>query len=211
MLSKFIGTAILVTSVISCGHLQRSRNSGYSPDAPSISDSKKSLDSEKDYKTAYELGINPNSEISETDANRITDRLRLKNLERTLNSKKEKEQYSRVLPWLKNDSEKIEFLSIRSLEGRHQWANDNGIWDRAKKTQEDMKEVVSSQDIAIGMQQDSVRKSWGEPQGIEVSGNPIYKNERWKYQRFVSTPDGYKKETRLVYFEGGRVVGWDTE
>jgi hypothetical protein len=61
------------------------------------------------------------------------------------------------------------------------------------------------------MPQDYVRRSWGEPVNVEISGNPIYKNERWKYQRQVSTAQGFRKETRFVYFEGGRVVGWETE
>lgn len=56
-----------------------------------------------------------------------------------------------------------------------------------------------------------VKKSWGEPVNIEVSGNPIYRNERWQYNKQVATPQGYKQEKRYVYFEGGRVVGWETE
>lgn len=74
-----------------------------------------------------------------------------------------------------------------------------------------MKSLIETQDIAVGMPQDYVKRSWGDPMSVEVSGNPIYKNERWKYQKFVSAPEGYRKETRYVYFEGGRVVGWETE
>ena len=132
-------------------------------------------------------------------------------MERSLSSKKEREQYSKILPWLKNDEEKISFLSIPSIEGRQQWINRNNIWGRSQAPQEEMKELIETQDIAVGMPQDYVRRSWGEPLSVEVSGNPIYKNERWKYQRQVSTSQGFRKETRYVYFEGGRVVGWETE
>ena len=112
---------------------------------------------------------------------------------------------------MKNDDEKIEFLSVPTIEGRQQWINRKNIWARAQAPQEDMKGLIEAQDIAVGMPQEYVRRSWGEPLSVEVSGNPIYKNERWKYQRFVSTSQGYRQETRFVYFEGGRVVGWETE
>lgn len=74
-----------------------------------------------------------------------------------------------------------------------------------------MKGLVENQDIAIGMTQDLVRKAWGEPESIDVSGNRIYKNEKWKFSRTMTLGDGFKSEKRYVYFEGGRVVGWETE
>jgi hypothetical protein len=114
------------------------------------------------------------------------------------------------LPWLKNDEEKINLLEIPSVEGRQVWINKNKIWSRAQDLKE-FDDVVESQDIAVGMPAEYVKKSWGEPVNIEVSGNPIYRNERWQYNKQVSTPQGYKQEKRYVYFEGGRVVGWETE
>lgn len=161
-------------------------------------------------KFAYELGFDPKKEISQEQKQQILDRKKLRQLERSLDSQKERLQYSKVLPWLKDDQEKIEILSIPSIEGRQVWINKNKIWSRAKNLK-DFDEVVEAQDIAIGMPQDYVRKSWGEPNNIETSGNPIYKNERWQYLKQISTPQGYKQESRLVYFEGGRVVGWETE
>lgn len=161
-------------------------------------------------KYAYELGLNPKVELKEEEKKLILDRKKLRQLERALDSQKERMQYSKVLPWLKNDQEKIEVLSIPSVEGRQVWINKNKIWSRAKDLK-NFDDVVEAQDIALGMPSDYVKKSWGEPDNIESSGNPIYKNERWQYNRQVSTPLGYKQEKRLVYFEGGRVVGWETE
>jgi hypothetical protein len=71
--------------------------------------------------------------------------------------------------------------------------------------------LMQSQDIAIGMPMDYVVKSWGDPLIREVSGNPLFKNEKWKYSRSISTQDGFKQEKRTVYFEGGKVVGWETD
>ena len=93
---------------------------------------------------------------------------------------------------------------------KKQMINKNKIWSRANDLKE-FEEVVDSQDIALGMPTEYVKKSWGEPNNVEVSGNPIYRNERWQYNKQVSTPQGYKQEKRFVYFEGGRVVGWETE
>lgn len=161
-------------------------------------------------KFAYELGFDPKKDLTQEQKQQILDRKRLRQLERSLDSQKERLQYSKVLPWLNSDQEKIAILSIPSIEGRQVWINKNKIWSRAKDLK-NFDDVVESQDIAIGMPADYVKKSWGEPTSIETSGNPIYKNERWQYLKQVSTPQGYKQETRLVYFEGGRVVGWETE
>jgi aromatic ring-cleaving dioxygenase len=161
-------------------------------------------------KYAYELGFDPKKQLTSAQKKQIADRKRLRELERSLDSQKERLQYSKVLPWLNNDQEKIDILSIPSIEGRQVWINKNKIWSRAKDLK-NFDEVVESQDIALGMPADYVKKSWGEPTNIETSGNAIYKNERWQYLKQVSTPQGYRQETRLVYFEGGRVVGWETE
>lgn len=131
--------------------------------------------------------------------------------EQNLKSKREKEQYSEILPLFKNESERIDFLSLPTLEERQEWIKSNRVWERGAENYKLYKSVVEAQDITVGMTQELVRKSWGDPQSVEVSGNPIYKNERWRYTRSVSTPEGFKKEDRLVYFEGGRVVGWETK
>lgn len=161
-------------------------------------------------KYSYELGFDPKKGLSRSQKIQIDQRKKVRALERSLDSQKERMQYSKVLPWLESDDEKIDFLSIPSIEGRQVWINKNRIWSRAKNLK-DFSDVMEAQDIAMGMPADYVKKSWGEPDGIEVSGNPIYKNERWKYLKQISTPQGYRQEKRLVYFEGGRVVGWETE
>ncbi len=198
-------------------NLARSRESGYSLSdhdssfkVTSESKQRSPIDPELK-KIAYELGIDPRIQLSQGELSLIKDRMLVRNLERTLNSRKEKEQYSKVLPWLMNDQEKLDFLSIPSLEGRQTWILQNQIWSRSQAPNEELKNLVDNQDITLGMQQDLVRRSWGEPQNVEVSGNPIYKNERWKYIRYITSPDGFKKETRMVYFEGGKVVGWESE
>lgn len=204
-----LGTYFL--ALTGCAQFQRSSSSGYK-EGPQYSETRPQNNryDRATRQTAYELGKNP-EDLSHEDLETIRSRQKLKDLERTLISKKEREQYSKVLPWLISDAEKIDFLSIPSIEGRQQWINRKNIWARSQAPQEEVKSLIEAQDIAVGMPQEYVRRSWGEPMNVEVSGNPLYKNERWKYQRQVATSQGFRKETRFVYFEGGRVVGWETE
>lgn len=203
--------ALLALSGFGCAQFQRSSGSGYGGNLKYTEDAPRNDGYDRTTRqTAYELGKDPAS-LSPDDLDEIRMRQKVRELERTLSSKKEREQYSKVLPWLKNDEEKVSFLSIPSIEGRQQWINKHSIWGRSQAPKEEMKELIDTQDIAVGMPQEYVRRSWGEPLSVEVSGNPMYKNERWKYQRHVSTSQGYRQETRFVYFEGGRVVGWETE
>ena len=135
----------------------------------------------------------------------------MKQLENGLATRKEVEQYSKALPLFKNDDEKIEFLSISTFDDRQDWLDKKKFMSRANTLTVDFREIVDAQDIALGMTQNLVRKSWGEPTAIEYSGNPQLRNERWKYQKYISTPDGYKSENKLVFFEGGKVIGWEVD
>lgn len=56
-------------------------------------------------------------------------------------------------------------------------------------------------DVTLGMRKDDVMRNWGRPDRMDVAGDPRMENERWAYQR-----DGV---TNYIYFEGGRVEGWN--
>lgn len=161
-------------------------------------------------KYGYELGYDIRKDLTLEQKSKIEKRKKRRELEKKIHSAKERQQYSKIIPWLKSDDEIVEFLSIRSLEGRQAWINRNKIWARAHEN-DAYTPIMDAQDIAIGMPISFVKKSWGEPDSIESSGNPIYKNERWIYTKQVSGPQGYHQEKRYVYFEGGRVIGWETE
>lgn len=136
---------------------------------------------------------------------------RIRDSERQLKTQREKELYSKLLPWFRDEEEKLEYLSLGSLREKQEWANNKRVWNRSRNPNDEMKSLMQNQDIAIGMPMDYVLKSWGDPKIREVSGNPLFKNEKWKYQRSISTEDGFKQEKRTVYFEGGKVVGWETD
>jgi hypothetical protein len=147
----------------------------------------------------------------ETESENVSQKTRLKQLENSLSTRKETEQYSKALPWFNSDAERIEFLQLPGFEARQRWLSQQGFSARSGQVQNSMKELVEAQDIALGMPQNLVRQAWGEPDTVEVSGNPQFRNERWRYSKFVSSQDGYKPEKKTVYFEGGKVVGWDVE
>ncbi len=137
--------------------------------------------------------------------------VQIQNYERGLKTRREKEHYSKLLPWFRNEDEKLEYLSLGSMREKIEWANDKKIWNRARSPNDEMKSLMQSQDIAIGMPMEYVLKAWGDPISRQTSGNPLFKNEKWRYERSVPTQEGFKKEVRIVYFEGGKVVGWETD
>ena len=104
-----------------CAQFNRSVNSGYASRTPKVVNSYSATEtprSDSDHtRIAYELGFNP-ANMSTEEMQQVQDRKQLRDLEKTLKAHQEKEQYSKVLPWLKDDAEKIEMLSIPSIEGR---------------------------------------------------------------------------------------------
>ncbi len=136
---------------------------------------------------------------------------RIAQLEAALTERRQLEQYSRVLPWFENDDEKIEFLQLAGLYERQQWIREIDFFKRPAQQEDQLRELIDSRDIAVGMPEAIVRKSWGEPDAVEVSGHPLYKNYRWKYQKYASTEDGFAMSKKTVYFEGGKVAGWEVQ
>ncbi len=57
--------------------------------------------------------------------------------------------------------------------------------------------------ISMGMSKGEVASTWGQPAMVEYAGNPNFQNERWSFSR--------NGRTNYIYFEGGRVIGWDLE
>jgi hypothetical protein len=96
-------------------------------------------------------------------------------------------------------------------EDKQKWVIKTRILNRPSEMTARYKKLIDNQDIAIGMPNEIVKKSWGDPLNVEISGNALYKNEKWRYARTLSTSEGFKQEKRVVYFEGGRVVGWETD
>jgi hypothetical protein len=64
-------------------------------------------------------------------------------------------------------------------------------------------------DLTVGMSMSDVASIWGEPRDVETAGNPALGNQRWTYYEGLSSRWSMST-ARMIYFERGRVVGWET-
>jgi hypothetical protein len=160
---------------------------------------------------ATQLRIDPNQSDDESNNEAITVRIALEKAEKALLGRREREQYFNNKPYMKSDLERLSFLSLESHQERSRWLASQGIQGSATAHAPQIQKLIEANDITVNMTKQAVRDSWGEPELIEVAGNPLYGNERWHYSEQVSSTEGYQSELRLVYFESGRVIGWETK
>ena len=147
--------------------------------------------------------------LSETEDQLLQERLTLKQLEQSIETLAEKKQYYRYKGMMPNDKERIHFLRL-PIEAREGWATHRGYNAEEEGYSDEIAEVIENNDVAMGMSHKAVVESWGDPDAVEVAGNPIYGNQRWRYSRYISSNDGYQKVEKILYFESGRLVGWET-
>lgn len=133
----------------------------------------------------------------------VEEKLELRELESHL-SGREARQYARIKYSILSDRERIEFLQLGSYEARQRWALSHGF-DGSDPYSEGNFGTLN-----LGMTKMAVKDAWGDPELIEVAGNPTYGNERWRYSREIPTETGFTRITRIIYFEAGRVRGWQT-
>jgi hypothetical protein len=130
--------------------------------------------------------------------------------EKTLEGKREREQYFKNKPYMRNDGDRLDFLALDSFESRQRWLNSKGISPTSNRFSNEHQYLIDTNDITLGMTKQAVRESWGEPELVEVAGNPMYGNERWHYTEQASSTEGYQTQRRMVYFDAGRVSGWES-
>lgn len=66
-----------------------------------------------------------------------------------------------------------------------------------------------SDDLVLGMDMNDVRSVWGAPREVQTAGDPRHGNQRWIYPNGLYSAAGVGS-ARVVYFEAGRVAGWET-
>ena len=157
-----------------------------------------------------ELGYGSSMPLSEGQAAVLYRRMQLKKKEKSLTTHREKKQYYHYKPMMKTDQERLYFLSLPSIDARERFVQQRGVASMVKAFSPDMTAMIEENDITVGMHKNAVLESWGDPDRVEVAGNPVYGNERWKYSKYVSSEAGYRRETRYVYFENGVVSGWES-
>jgi hypothetical protein len=212
-LSAFFLSSLLGLSA--CSIISRSDNSGYNDlteSGPStIEDFYRERKAKVWQETKEDLSIPAGAELGENEIQNIRTRIELNRLEKKLQSDIEKKQYFTLKPFFNNDSERVYYLKLPTQEARERWSNSRGISSVETAFNKQDTALIEKNDIAKGMSKNAVTQSWGEPDFVEVAGNSLYGNERWRYNKLVSTEEGYKNEMRFIYFDSGRVVGWETK
>jgi hypothetical protein len=126
--------------------------------------------------------------------------------------------YLKVRDEFNSDSERIYYLRLNGMRQKRDYLQARGIevegaswsdtpsyrnysnnsnsnfYDRGRRPGNYQKA------ISVGMNQEKVLNSWGQPLRRDVSGNPAHGNERWTYQM--------GDRVKYIYFESGRVEGW---
>lgn len=205
---------VLTTGLMACSTLTRSWNSGYTS-----YDDEGNYNATKEYynqknrtlinNTKAELGIPSTRPLTQNEKQMVHHRVLLKQHEELLETPEEKRQYFEIKPYFKTDRDRILFLRQPTLDARKNWALNNNVFEHENNFSSDEMEAIESNDIITGMTKNAVKLSWGEPDSVEVAGDPMYSNEKWNYKKYVSSPDGYQQETRVIIFEAGRVAGWE--
>lgn len=205
---------ILGLGLSACGILSRHPGSGYTDDfgfiKTTIQDHYENKFRRAEEQARTELGVSINKTLDEVEKAVVQARLKVSRLEKNLENPRERKQYYQLKPFFNSDQERIEFLSLPSTEARDRYVQYKNIDTTESQFAPEINKLVEDGDIGLGMSKKAVRESWGEPDFVDVAGDQLYGNERWKYIKYISTDEGYTQENRLIFFEAGRVAGWES-
>jgi hypothetical protein len=179
--------------------IQRSNESGYA--GTGYREGREEEDYTQDEKEVRNL--------SPEEREKYEDRMLLSRLERSIGTAEERAQYNRFKSTLESDKERLEFLALDNYSAKERYLTSKGYTSTPNRYPRDVASLIEQNDIAVGMGRQAVLESWGDPAAIEVAGRPENGNERWTYKEYISTPEGFQEENRVLYFENGRVVGWE--
>lgn len=189
--------------------MQRSQNSGYAgvsyAQAPAFRNGKRA---KIEAETRDELSLYGNN-LNENMQDKLEKRMELKDAEYAIPTKKERALYYRFYSYFNTDKERLYFLNLPDYDTKDRFLRSRGFYGKEKETSSETAAAIEAQDIILGMTPTHVMESWGDPDVKEFAGNAMRGNERWKYSKFIPQSDGFEKEVRVIYFEHGRVVGWE--
>jgi hypothetical protein len=132
-------------------------------------------------------------------------------MESKLSTDRDKRQYYRIKGLMLDDKERAYYLALPTAEARERWAANRGFNAEQEGHSDETAALIEKNDVAVGMSQKAVLEAWGDPDIVEVAGNDVYCNERWRYSKYVSSNEGYQKVDKYLYFEACRLVGWETD
>ncbi|MEQ1875671.1 MAG: hypothetical protein ABL958_03435 [Bdellovibrionia bacterium] len=146
--------------------------------------------------------------LSQKEKSDLEGNVEIRRLETGLRSEEEYDQYNKYKTNM-TAKEKSEFLKMRDPAARQRYIQAKDIVVDRNRFNRSVASAIEDGDVTLGMPKDAVRESWGDPELVEVAGNPNLGNERWTYTRYLSSTEGYQREERVIYFERGSVIGWE--
>ncbi len=200
-----LGLILMSLSLCGCALFQRSPSSGYANSESRYAEVAYNNLEQNVYEESYE-----DRNVNGLDPLSFEKRMIRIGLEKRLKGLEEKRQYQQFKS-LMSDAERAEFLNINDIYSRDRWLDENGFSTPEKRHSREVASLIEKNDIAIGMNRLAVKDSWGDPDVLEIAGNVSSGNERWKFIESIATSDGFKVQERIVYFERGKVVGWQTK
>jgi hypothetical protein len=207
---KHLLLLLILITISSCGQLMTHRDylSEMEHDDSSFFNPRRDFpvvagDTGRDWETASERRQRTPASVSDIQDNKSRNYLNqeLRNLEGK-QSENSLMLYEKYKPKLLTSSERIYFLKL-APEDRKDYLASRGFLDVEKqpgKTHEEMFALRQSH-VITGMSKSDVMYNWGPPAKVEVAGNPSFENERWLYS--------VNGATKYIYFESGRVQGWE--
>lgn len=116
-------------------------------------------------------------------------------------------QYKEHEEYFQNESEKIYYLSLPLADRLHYLTSKRRVimGTSAKGNRIDYYDTKNdfNRAVYVGMDKNSVIRTWGRPERVEVAGDPRHENERWTFYD--------AGRVQFIYFESGRVQGWSIE
>ncbi|PIU00041.1 MAG: hypothetical protein COT74_06740 [Bdellovibrionales bacterium CG10_big_fil_rev_8_21_14_0_10_45_34] len=191
---KSVCPAVIFLHVAGCAQMQRSPESGYA---------------NYSFESGEPSYLRSQSKENSHEALEFEKVRLLRELESQISSHAERIQYFEVESQFRDIDDKILYLRLKN-KNKQAWLQSKGI-DRKPAFDGQVQEIVDRGDIAIGMNRLAVTESWGEPDSRQTAGEPGLGKERWIYRSETPTPQGFVTKKKILYFEFGRVAGWNVK
>ena len=118
------------------------------------------------------LGFNMSAKINKLDEDEYTHFMALRVYMDQPNSKGER-----------GNSERKEFLKLKTRAERDQWLKDKGLWDKFYKYPAHIRQKIADGAVQVGWDKHMVYMSWGRPfKRQKVAGRSTYRSERFTYR-----------------------------
>jgi hypothetical protein len=99
-------------------------------------------------------------------------------------------------------------LAARRATGNYSDEEGQRQFSRRFNQEREIQRALDAGEIVMGMKMNDVLSVWGKPGDVETAGDPQQGNQRWIYNEGLTTR-WRLKASRIIYFEEGRVVGWE--